>query len=416
MDGENVLVTGANGHIGFALSKALVERGYNVRASVRDKTDPNLVSHLSSLDVEIVELDLMQPETIEAAMNGIEGLFQVAAVYKSWARDPEEEIINPSIIGGINALKAARNANVKKVIFTSSTAAVGRSGPGGRALTEADWNSASKHPYSYAKTEAERRACNLVALLGFFILGMLLAGMAFKMQQGEITGDEEMNERDRQRLESVERRMEGLAEREELLEVSAYDASRAATKLEEHISAFNEVLVRAQEIAAEEKLQELEAAEAAREKEEQQVQLDLEDPDIEMVAERFHDSLGRLVKARDELSKIEEQLAHILKMERDEQLEKLTSMTEDYESTKRKIDALQSTKEARDAAAEESSIMNMLSAAASGAGATDFGGFEDFGDSDEYEVEIYEDEDGSFYYIDPDTGEETPCDEDGNAL
>ena len=158
MDGENVLVTGANGHIGFALSKALVERGYNVRASVRDKTDPNLVSHLSSLDVEIVELDLMQPETIEAAMNGIKGLFQVAAVYKSWARDPEEEIINPSIIGGINALKAARNANVKKVIFTSSTAAVGRSGPGGRALTEADWNSASKHPYSYAKTEAERRA------------------------------------------------------------------------------------------------------------------------------------------------------------------------------------------------------------------------------------------------------------------
>jgi len=158
MDGKNVLVTGANGHIGFALSKALVERGYNVRASVRDKTDPNLVSHLSSLDVEIVELDLMQPETIETAMNGIEGLFQVAAVYKSWARDPEEEIINPSIIGGINALKAARNANVKKVIFTSSTAAIGRSGPGGRMLTEADWNSASKHPYSYAKTEAERRA------------------------------------------------------------------------------------------------------------------------------------------------------------------------------------------------------------------------------------------------------------------
>ena len=140
-------------------------------------------------------------------------------------------------------------------------------------------------------------------------------------------------------------------------------------------------------------------------------------PDIEMVAERFHDSLGRLVKARDELSKIEEQLAHILKMERDEQLEKLTSMTESYETTKRKIDALQSTKEARDAAAAESNIMNMLSAAASGAGAADFGDFSDFGDdADEYEVEIYEDEDGSFYYIDPDTGEETPCDEEGNAL
>ena len=152
---------------------------------------------------------------------------------------------------------------------------------------------------------------NLVFLIGFFLLGAVLSGTSFKMLQGEIAGDEEMNDRDRQRLESVERRMEGLAEREELLEVSAYDASRAATKLEEHISAFNEVLVRAQEIAAEEKLQELEAAEVAREKEEEQIQLDLEDPDIEMVAERFHDSLGRLVKARDELSKIEEQLAHI---------------------------------------------------------------------------------------------------------
>ncbi|OIR23481.1 MAG: hypothetical protein BEU00_02635 [Marine Group III euryarchaeote CG-Epi3] len=260
---------------------------------------------------------------------------------------------------------------------------------------------------------------NLIALLGFFLLGAILSGTAFKMQQGEIAGDEEMNERDRQRLESVERRMESISEREELMEVSAYDASRAATKLEEHIAAFNSILVKAQEIAAEDKLKELEAAEKAREKKDEEMQLDLEDPDIEMVAERFHDSLARLVAARDDLSKIEKHLARILKMERDEQLEKLTEMTESYETTKRKIDALESSKEARDAAAVENNIMNMLSAAASGGSMNDanFGDFGDFGgDDDEYEVEIYEDEDGSFYYIDPDTGEEVPCDEDGNAL
>ena len=259
---------------------------------------------------------------------------------------------------------------------------------------------------------------NLVALIGFFLLGAILSGTAFKMQKGEIAGDEEMNERDRQRLESVERRMESLSEREELMEVSAYDASRAATKLEEHISAFNSILVKAQEIAAEDKLKELEAAEEARQKKEEEMQLDLEDPDIEMVAERFHESLARLVAARDDLSKIEKHLARILKMERDEQLEKLTEMTESYESTKRKIDALESSKEARDAAAVENNIMNMLSAAASGGSMADadFGDFGDLGGDDEYEVEIYEDEDGSFYYIDPDTGEEVPCDEDGNAL
>lgn len=259
---------------------------------------------------------------------------------------------------------------------------------------------------------------NLVALIGFFLIGAILSGTAFKLQQGEIAGDEEMNERDRQRLESVERRMESLSEREELMEVSAYDASRAATKLEEHIAAFNSILVKAQEIAAEDKLKELEAAEQARQKEEEEMQLDLEDPDIEMVAERFHESLARLVAARDDLSKIEKHLARILKMERDEQLEKLTEMTESYESTKRKIDALESSKQARDEAAVENNIMNMLSAAASGGSMADadFGDFGDLGGDDEYEVEIYEDEDGSFYYIDPDTGEEVPCDEDGNAL
>ena len=259
---------------------------------------------------------------------------------------------------------------------------------------------------------------NLIALIGFFLLGTILSGTAFKMQQGEIAGDEEMNERDRQRLESVERRMESISEREELMEVSAYDASRAATKLEEHIAAFNSILVKAQEIAAEDKLKELEAAEEARQKKDEEMQLDLEDPDIEMVAERFHESLARLVAARDDLSKIEKHLARILKMERDEQLEKLTEMTESYETTKRKIDALESSKEARDAAAVENNIMNMLSAAASGGSMNDadFGDFGDFGGDDEYEVEIYEDEDGSFYYIDPDTGEEVPCDEEGNAL
>jgi hypothetical protein len=193
--------------------------------------------------------------------------------------------------------------------------------------------------------------------------------------------------------------------------------SSAASSSLSFSSAFNEILVKAQEIAATEKLKELEAAEEATKEEEEQMQLDLEDPDIEMVAERFHTSLAKLVTARSELSKIEEQLAHILKMERDEQLEKLTEMSESYETTKRKIDALQTSAEARDAAAVENNIMNLLSAAASGGsvGGADFG---DFGneDDEEYEVEIYEDEDGSFYYIDPDTGEEVPCDEDGNAL
>jgi dihydroflavonol-4-reductase len=166
MNGKNVLVTGANGHVGYALTKLLVERGYNVRASVRNKNDKEKILPLSKLDIDIVELDLMETEAIDSAMDGMDGLFQVAAVYKSWAKDPEEEIINPSIIGGINALESANRAGVQKVVFTSSTAAIGRSGPNGRALTEDDWNSTSKHPYSYAKTEAEKRAWDYAKNVG----------------------------------------------------------------------------------------------------------------------------------------------------------------------------------------------------------------------------------------------------------
>ena len=158
MAGKNVLVTGANGHVGYTITKMLFERGYNVRASVRDKENKELTGNLSEFDIEIVSLDLMKPETIEPAMDGIDGVFQVAAVYKSWAKNPQDEIINPSIVGGINVLQSAYNAGVKKIIFTSSTAAIGRSGPNGRALTEKDWNYKSKHPYSFAKTEAEKRA------------------------------------------------------------------------------------------------------------------------------------------------------------------------------------------------------------------------------------------------------------------
>ena len=50
MAGKNVLVTGANGHVGYTLTRFLAERGYNVRASVRDKNNKELIKNLKDIE------------------------------------------------------------------------------------------------------------------------------------------------------------------------------------------------------------------------------------------------------------------------------------------------------------------------------------------------------------------------------
>ena len=262
---------------------------------------------------------------------------------------------------------------------------------------------------------------SFIVLVGGLVLGLLMAAAAYNVRTSGFTG-ESMNKQERARLAEVEQSLETSKGREELLEVAAYDASRVATKLEAHLSAFNEILVKAQQIAATERLAELEAAEAAETAAAEQLELDMADPDMELLAERFHGTLTRLVDTRTELGQIEEQLAYVLKMERDEQFSKLTEITKAYESTQRKIEAIESVRTAREEAREETSLMDLLSASGAAVSSDDDFGFADDyddevgDDEEEYEVEIYEDEDGSFYYIDPDSGEEVPCNEDGNPL
>jgi dihydroflavonol-4-reductase len=106
-------------------------------------------------------------------------VFHVAAAFRMWAKDPQREIIDPSVEGGLAMLRAAKAAGVKKVVFTSSIAAVGLESPKDRCLTEDDWNTTARHPYIVAKTEAERAAwqfaqqsgLNLVAINPGTILG-----------------------------------------------------------------------------------------------------------------------------------------------------------------------------------------------------------------------------------------------------
>ena len=159
-----VLVTGANGHIGFNLCRALLDRGHTVRASVRSLADASRTAPLRAAGLaDIVEVDLYRPAQLREALTGVDVLFHLAAVYAyvvGKGRE-EEEIVRPSVEGAVNALRAARDAGVRKVVLTSSVVTVPLTRPGAAASTENDWARDLNVPYVRAKTLAERRAWEL---------------------------------------------------------------------------------------------------------------------------------------------------------------------------------------------------------------------------------------------------------------
>lgn len=113
-----VLVTGASGFLGWHVARVLVERGYPVRALVRQG------SRVIGLDVEIATGDLRDAGSLERAVTGCGLLFHVAADYRLWARRPAE-LYESNVEGTRNLLEAARRAGVERVVYTSTVGTIG---------------------------------------------------------------------------------------------------------------------------------------------------------------------------------------------------------------------------------------------------------------------------------------------------
>ncbi|RMF15791.1 MAG: NAD-dependent epimerase/dehydratase family protein [Candidatus Dadabacteria bacterium] len=123
-----VLVTGATGFIGNHVARMCLEQGDEVRAMVLPGEDR---SPLKGLDVEIVEGDLLKPETLGKAVEGVEGIYHLAAIYAVWTKDPTLQYrVN---VDGTRALfeeALKRKKEIRKIVFTSSIAAIGVYGDG----------------------------------------------------------------------------------------------------------------------------------------------------------------------------------------------------------------------------------------------------------------------------------------------
>lgn len=154
------LVTGSTGFVGSRLCRRLVEAGHSVRAFHRSTSPPRL---LEGLEVEHALGDLTQPETLQAAMQGVEAVFHAAA----WMGDSEPgRLYAVTVEGTRDVLAAARKAGVRRVVHTSSVAALGVPEAGGPTLLNENhtWNWRPEYyPYGYAKYLAELEVQKSVA-------------------------------------------------------------------------------------------------------------------------------------------------------------------------------------------------------------------------------------------------------------
>ncbi|KAK9928491.1 hypothetical protein M0R45_025624 [Rubus argutus] len=171
-------VTGAGGFVGSWVVKLLLSKNCIVHGTVREPRDDKY-SHLKKLDkasenLKLFKADLMDYDSLHAAIEGCDGVFHVASpVPSSSVPNPEVELIAPAVKGTLNVLKASLEAKVKRVVFVSSVAAVAMNPtwPEDQVMDETCWSDKeycrkTENWYCLSKTEAESEALQFAKRTG----------------------------------------------------------------------------------------------------------------------------------------------------------------------------------------------------------------------------------------------------------
>jgi ornithine--oxo-acid transaminase len=120
--GDRVVITGASGFIGSAVTRAVQAKGARVVALVEPGAD---TSNLAGLpEVERVIVDIRDAAAVRDAFEGARYAFHLAAVYRFWARDPR--IFHDVNVGGTrNVIAAALAAGCERLVYTSTVGVLG---------------------------------------------------------------------------------------------------------------------------------------------------------------------------------------------------------------------------------------------------------------------------------------------------
>jgi dihydroflavonol-4-reductase len=173
-----VLVTGGTGFLGGWCVASLLERGHDVRTTVRDVAREQAVREAvgaAGVDPDgrltVVAADLNADAGWGEAVEGCRYVLHVASPFPPVQPKDPDELIVPARDGALRVLRAALDAGVERVVMTSSIAAVrsGRTSSESAPYTEADWtdgDDASRTPYVRSKTLAEQAAWQHVRAAG----------------------------------------------------------------------------------------------------------------------------------------------------------------------------------------------------------------------------------------------------------
>ena len=175
---KQVLVTGGNGHVGNTLAKSLSERGYDVRVTVRNPSEVRSSGIFNGYDIDLRQADITDESAVRHAMEGVSGVFQVAALYNYDEQSVADHIVANNAGGSQTVLRLAKSCGVQRVVMTSSIAAVGFGGTPLQPLTEDSWSDPTD-PYCRSKLQSERSAwefaqqsgLDLVVLCPSIVLG-----------------------------------------------------------------------------------------------------------------------------------------------------------------------------------------------------------------------------------------------------
>ncbi len=169
-----VLVTGATGYIATEVVAQLLREGVRVRGTVRSlskgaRLREGLAHRAPTEGLELVEANLLDARSWVAACRGVEEVYHIASPFSIAKPKTEDYFLLPAREGTLNVLRAATRAGVRRVVLTSSVAAVTypRFAVRGRLYDERDWTDptllAGTSAYVRSKTIAERAGWSFVA-------------------------------------------------------------------------------------------------------------------------------------------------------------------------------------------------------------------------------------------------------------